>query len=214
MSRQISVIVPAFNAENFIDRCLRSLLSQSLESEKYQIIVINDGSTDRTVEICKQYSSAIHLISTEKNQGLPSALNLGLQKANTRYFVRVDADDYVHSQFLELLLLKFLQDPTCMGVACDYKKVTPDEQLISVECALNNKIGCGVMFRAEILKVIGMYDERLFMAEEVEFMDRFLEQYRLDHLSIPLYRYVRHDKNMTNNEEKYQYFKSIAGSLK
>ena len=80
MSCQISVIVPAYNVENFIDRCLRSLFSQTLGSEKYQIIVIDDGSTDGTLETLKAFEQnpLVRILRLPRNSGKAEALAAGL----------------------------------------------------------------------------------------------------------------------------------------
>ena len=74
----ISVIVPVFEGERFIGRCLRSLLHQTLSRDKYQIIVINDGSTDRTAYALDLFKEDIKIINNEKNLGLPKSLNKGI----------------------------------------------------------------------------------------------------------------------------------------
>ena len=105
---KISVIVAAYNQERFIGRCLRSLLHQTLSREEFEIIVVNDGSTDRTAYaiqlFCDPVESVIHSIENKKNCGLSSALNLGLREARGKYVVRVDSDDFVNNNFLNFLL--------------------------------------------------------------------------------------------------------------
>ena len=100
---QISVIIAAKNAELYIGRCIRSLINQSLDNDSYEIILINDGSTDMTDEALKQFMGDIIYIKNKVNIGLPGSLNKGIKKARGQYIVRVDADDWVHPQFLGLL---------------------------------------------------------------------------------------------------------------
>ena len=102
-SIQISVIIAAKNAELYIGRCLRSLFNQSFDSENYEIVVINDGSTDMTSDALQQFMGDIIYIKNKKNIGLPGSLNKGIKNAKGQYIVRVDADDWVHPQFLGLL---------------------------------------------------------------------------------------------------------------
>ncbi len=92
---KISVIVPAFNAGKYLERCLNSLLEQTMK--EIEIIVINDGSTDNTKEICQQYQSKDSriILFSKENEGQGIARNVGLQKANGEYIGFVDADDYV-----------------------------------------------------------------------------------------------------------------------
>ena len=99
----ISVIIPIFNSENFIGRCLRSLLNQTLRKDKYEIIVINDASTDKTEYALKLFREDIKIINNKKNIGLPASLNKGINLSNSDFIVRVDSDDYVSVHFLEIL---------------------------------------------------------------------------------------------------------------
>ena len=99
----VSVIIPVYNQEKWIGRCLRSLLNQSMNRNEYELIVVNDGSEDRTDYALDLFSDEIELITIEKNQGLPVALNTGIKISRANYIVRVDADDFVNEQFLFLL---------------------------------------------------------------------------------------------------------------
>ena len=102
----ISIIVPTYNQEKYLGRCLRSILSMNFRREDYEIIIINDASTDHTKTVLHAFIDEIRIIENEKNIGLPASLNRGLKEARGRFFVRVDSDDYVH---LELELEKDLE---------------------------------------------------------------------------------------------------------
>ena len=107
-SIKVSVIVPVYNVEKFLSRCLESLLNQTLKD--IEIICINDGSTDKSLEILKTYiqqtssppPSKLKIISTE-NKGQSAARNLGLKMARGEYIGFVDADDWVDLDFFEKL---------------------------------------------------------------------------------------------------------------
>ena len=116
----ISVIIHVFNQEKWIGRCLRSLLNQTIKREDYEIIVVNDGSEDRSGYAFELFSDEIVLINHEKNLGLPTALNKGIKESMANLIVSVDGDDYVNEYFL-FLLHEFLQQNKYMdAVACDY----------------------------------------------------------------------------------------------
>ncbi len=102
-SVQVSVIVPAYNAELYIGRCLRSLLKQTLDVENYEIIVINDCSVDNTKEVISPFIGDISYLENNKKLGLPKTLNTGIKNAKGQFIIRVDADDYVHWDFLKIL---------------------------------------------------------------------------------------------------------------
>ena len=101
----ISVIVPVYNQEKYLGRCLRSLLNQNYKREDYEIIVINDASTDHTSKVIQAFIDEIVLVKNKKNIGLPGSLNRGLKESRGRFFVRVDSDDYVHSEYINMLAM-------------------------------------------------------------------------------------------------------------
>ena len=108
------VLLFSFNHEKYIARCIRSLINQTMSKSDYEIIVINDGSTDKTSNILKEFGKYISLIENKKNEGLPVALFKGIKKALSKYIVRVDADDYVNEDFLIFCTLILFQILTWM----------------------------------------------------------------------------------------------------
>lgn len=101
----ISIIIPAYNSENCIERCLDSITGQSADG--VEIIVVNDGSADNTESICSEYAKNhdnVHLVSIS-NSGVSVARNEGLKKAEGRYIAFVDADDYVANDYVSTLLV-------------------------------------------------------------------------------------------------------------
>jgi len=200
-SLQISVIIPVFNQERFIGRCLRSILSQSMDQKEYEIIVIDDCSTDNTLRALEKFSDQIILLKQSENKGLPTALNTGIKKAKGRFIIRLDSDDYVHFEYLNILSLYMKMNSHVDAVSCDYLEVDDKEEIISRHSHEENPIGCGIMFRIEQLIEIGLYNEEQLWHEERELMDRFLKKFKVYHLQFPLYRYRKHDNNMTKNNE-------------
>lgn len=100
----LSIIIPAYNVETYIKQCLDSVLRQSIEN--YEIILVNDGSTDTTQKICEEYTSkysCIKLINQE-NKGLGAARNTGLKYANGKYIGFVDSDDFVKENMFSAML--------------------------------------------------------------------------------------------------------------
>ncbi|MCP9612692.1 glycosyltransferase [Coprobacter tertius] len=106
MEKLLSVIVPLFNGEKYIGKCLESLIHQNIEPEKYEILVINDGSTDNGVKIAENYSKEYSQIKviTQKNGGLSSARNTGIRNSSGRYLCFVDSDDFIVENTLKSIL--------------------------------------------------------------------------------------------------------------
>lgn len=113
---ELSVIVPIYNMESYIEQCLGSLAKQTYQD--FELIIVNDGSTDHSEEICERYRSAfkqIHIIH-KKNGGLISARIEGLCEAQGKYIAFVDADDWVDEDFLELLITNIEENQADMVV--------------------------------------------------------------------------------------------------
>ena len=102
-SVQVSVIIPVHNQEHYIGRCIRSLLKQTFPEKDYELIVINDGCTDNSLSAITPFMGDVRYHVNEKKLGLPASLNIGIKKARGQFIVRVDADDFVHWDFLKIL---------------------------------------------------------------------------------------------------------------
>ena len=95
----ISVIVPIYNSEKYLEKCITSLLHQNINN--YEIILIDDGSTDKSLEICKKFENKRIKVFHKENEGISLTRNFGLAKASYNYISFVDSDDYVTEDFLE-----------------------------------------------------------------------------------------------------------------
>ncbi|MCL6275531.1 glycosyltransferase [Muricauda sp. 2012CJ35-5] len=103
---RFSILIPLYNKEKYIDRCLKSLLDQNLSEDTYEIVIVDDGSKDSGPKIAQEFAEKhtnIHLIS-QKNQGPSAARNRALEAAKGEYLYFLDADDYLAKNILEPLL--------------------------------------------------------------------------------------------------------------
>lgn len=133
----VSVIVPVYNVEPYLRKCVDSILNQSYR--KIEIILVDDGSTDMSGRICDEYSNKDERIKVihKKNGGLSSARNAGLEIAKGDYISYIDSDDYVTSLFIEELVglcIKYNTGISCIG----YKEFSSNDEktvtVISDEC--------------------------------------------------------------------------------
>lgn len=126
---KLSIIVPVYNMEAYLAKCLQSLVSQTLNEKDYEILVIDDGSSDTSAQIIRTFAQ-MHLNLTgftKNNGGLSDARNFGLQRASGEYIAFVDSDDYVDPVMYEKLLSKTAEYPFDM-VVCDFMEVYPQEK--------------------------------------------------------------------------------------
>lgn len=101
----LSFIIPAYNAEAYLKECLESILHQDLSYDEYEIICVNDGSTDRSLGLLKEYEKAYDNIRVidQENSGVSAARNIGLDTASGEYVWFVDADDFIGRNVLNML---------------------------------------------------------------------------------------------------------------
>ena len=117
---QFSIIIPTYNYAQFVQRAIDSALAQT--GEDFEILVVDDGSTDETTEILKQYQDKIQIISQE-NKGVAVARNHGAEKANGEYLLFLDADDALESNALELFRNALQTDKNTRFILAGYCSV-------------------------------------------------------------------------------------------
>ena len=117
---KVSIIVPVYNTEAYLSKCIDSILNQTYSN--IELILINDGSTDNSESIIKKYSSANSNIKyiTQKNSGQSKARNKGLEVATGDYIVFADSDDFLESNMIEELIKPFSEDNDIEITICNY----------------------------------------------------------------------------------------------
>lgn len=109
---KLSIIIPVYNTELYLKRCLDSVFSQDLQANDYEVIVINDGSTDDSLEILRDYEKRYNnmVLINQKNQGVSIARNEGLKIAIGESVTFIDSDDALYENVLKLVITKFQED--------------------------------------------------------------------------------------------------------
>lgn len=193
----VSLIITTYNYAQYVERALRSALEQSLTEKQFEIIIVDDASTDKTKEVLSNYAEVARIFHLEKNVGLAAARNFGIKKARGQFVVFLDADDYIHRDLLYAEKL-FLEMNTALdAVSCDYFVVNENGKHIEHVNAEKKPIACGIMFRKDYLYHVGLYDESFRAREEEDLRMRFLKKFSIYNLIIPLYRYRMHESNLT-----------------
>ena len=146
----LTVVIAVYNQDKYIGRCLRSVLNQKFDLP-YEIIAVNDGSTDKTKYALELFKEEIVIINNKKNLGLPHSLNLAIKKSKSPYIVRVDSDDYVNENYLNVLYLFLQLNKDFDAVACDYYLIDEKENILDQKNCNINPIACGIMFRYQQL---------------------------------------------------------------
>ena len=196
----VSVVVTNFNYGRYIRRCLRSLLNQDLPKDRYEVIVVDDGSKDDSLLALESFreNDEIRLVVNRTNMGVGAASMIGVSQSRGKYIVRVDADDFVQPAFLYMLYSFLRFNTNYVGVSCDYFLTDADERILSVESFQENGLACGLMLRTSYLEGIGSYDPEKRIFEERDLFER-MDPSKIYHLPLPLYNYVKHGASLTDN---------------
>ena len=168
---KVSVIVPAYNAEKTIKRCLDSIMNQTFDD--YEVIVINDGSTDNTKDLLDMYKDPrLHIIN-KKNGGIGAARNDGIKASCGDYITFVDSDDYVDKKILESFY-NFATKNSLEVVTSSYKKVINGKVVDwpSTKYKLGNiKTSPKIIFSIEYAPWAKMFKRDLLINHDIKFVE-------------------------------------------
>lgn len=198
--KKLTVLITSYNYEKFLSRCIRSCISQTMSKQEYEILIVDDCSEDKSHEILEHWNNKynIRVIRNNKNVGLGASCRIGVMNCETPFIVRVDADDYVSEDFCKTLYL-YASTNKSHAVACDYYEVDFDENIISRSSHKDKPIACGILFRTDSLEYVGGYSS-IRIDEDKDLRKRFDEQFEINFLNIPMYRYYRHKNSLSNSK--------------
>lgn len=205
----VSLIITSYNYAQYVERAIRSALDQSLSPDEFEVIVVNDASTDHTSAILENYKDSIRIFNLESNIGLAAARNYGVKKARGQFVCFLDADDYMHKDLLKVQKLFLEMNNDIDAVSTDYYFVDEKGKHILHVDADKKPIACGIMFRKDYLYKIGLYDESFRAREEEDLRIRWGEEFNIYNLIIPLYRYRMHDDNLTKNQGEMDHYQRL-----
>lgn len=207
----ISVYITNYNYGRFIKKSIDSLLNQSFQD--FEVIIIDDGSTDNSKEIIESYSDNIKVkIIFQQNKGLNVTNNIALRVAQGKYIMRLDADDYLDSNAL-LVMSNFLEKNEDLGLVFpDYYIVDSKGDILSLEkrhdfdeevTLLDQPAhGACTMIRKRNLQTLGGYDEQYKCQDGYELWIKFISRFKVSNIGTPLFYYRQHGSNLTSNENK------------
>lgn len=234
---KLSVIIPVYNVEKYVAKCLDSVLDQGLDENEYEIIVVNDGTPDGSMEIVGKYAKKhkhIHVINKE-NGGLSSARNCGIDHAKGKYIYFIDSDDYLVSNSLNVLVdtcerhnlnvLTFLSsrfssslpDDEYVPKEINLELSVDDEMLSSIvsgedylaELEYRNEAWWYIISR-EFLESLGIkFEEGRYLEDAAFTLGMFLEAKRMAHLKLDAHRYRDAPGSILTNREPSHYLKLI-----
>jgi CMP-N-acetylneuraminic acid synthetase len=204
---KVSIIITNFNYGKFIDRCIRSCMNQNYSSgiknlnKDFEVIVIDDCSKDDSREKIIRYKDLHNFkyIFNKKNIGVAASANKAILKSKGKYFIRIDADDYISVNLINILSFFLDENPSFFGVSCDYFFVDELGSQIKKISSKENPIACGIMYNKKKFIKYGMYNKKFRHREEEELRLRLGNKYKIYNLPFPFYRYRMHKSNKTKS---------------
>lgn len=217
----VSIIVPVYNSEKTLVRCINSILKQQYENT--EIILVNDGSTDNSLSICREYEKMDHRIKVidKPNTGVSDTRNTGMSYASGEYFQFVDSDDWISENATKALVDRIIQTNCDMVISGFYRVVNgrkAEKAHITVNKVMNKKefishmmeapanFYYGVMwnklYRADIIRAhritcctdLQWCEDFLFNLDYIRYSDSFAS------LNIPVYYYVKTKNSLVEKQ--------------
>ena len=192
----VTVCMATLNQAEYLTQALTSLQTQTLARDRYEVVVIDDGSNDETPRLLLEWIPMIRLVSRD-NRGLVASCNEGLGLARGRYFARVDSDDVVAPNWLASMVAALDETPdACLAYPDRIEIDVPSTRRIYCNAAdIYSLQACGTVFRTDVLRRIGGF--RPFYWEEYDLYLRLRAAGEWVHVPLPLYVYRKHDASMT-----------------
>ncbi|WP_342645893.1 glycosyltransferase [Mucilaginibacter sp. CSA2-8R] len=222
----LSIIIPVYNKEQYIDGCLTSILNQTFTD--FELILVDDGSTDESQAVCRRFAEKDNriILITQPNGGVSAARNVGLSKASGKYIGFIDSDDAIEADMYELLIHNAEQYEADISI-CRLKTIFPDktvapaeqvgvkiyqhEQALSLflkgelDMSANNKI-----YKAELAKQIlfngHVYEDILYLSKA------FLKAQKSVFENVVKYHYIVRDNSVSVKQFNARYLETIAVS--
>lgn len=219
VNTKISIIIPTYNVEKYIERCLKSITTQTYQN--LEIIIINDGSTDSTKQLCAKFikNEPRAKLINQKNQGLSVARNNGIKQATGEYIALIDGDDEIAPDFIEKLYSAIIKTNSDIAV-CGYLTISEQDQKpaspspsqasgLSATINLLTKqenydiIACNKLYKKELFQHIN-YPARQIHEDNLTTYKLYAAAQKVCFIANPLYYYYKHPGSITTTAKKTQ----------
>jgi glycosyltransferase involved in cell wall biosynthesis len=211
LNPKVSIVIPTYNRADFLPKAIQSVLSQTYRD--WEIIIVDDGSTDNTEEIVKGYNeSRIRYIAHKSNLGISAARNTAIKNSKGKYIALLDSDDEWFPEKISYQMNIFQKKDSECGVVCTSGHMIEDDKKIRVKVIpanldnfyekflFENIIWCSsVLIKKECFEKLGLFDEHLKSCEDWEMWIRISKYYKFIFLKTPLIKYLIHPGQLSEN---------------
>jgi glycosyltransferase involved in cell wall biosynthesis len=204
---KISLVILNFNQAQRIDRAIRSCQNQFRTSFEIEIVVVDDGSTDDSLEVIAEFEHEIRIIKNSKNLGVGASSHIAFEQHVGDYFMRVDADDFLSPISCAALHLALISNPECSFAYADHFRVNEkgfkQELVLIDEFDKLIKHGAGVLYKSQEITAVGGFDGNLRNCEDMDLLFKFYSRgMSAVRVPLPLYRYYQHETNISRSPEQ------------
>jgi len=213
--KKVSILLPVYNDEEFISKSVSSVLKSTYKN--FELIIINDGSTDKSPEIINDFKDPRIKLYDKQNSGLIESLNYGLTKCNSEIIMRMDGDDEISENKIEIQLKSFLNsDSVLHGTGA---KIIDNSSRVLQEISVNedhkdiinnlrtlntSMIHPSIMFYKDIILKSGGYDSKFEVAEDYELYYRISRIGKLTNIDLPLLMLRKNEHNISKKRSSTQ----------
>lgn len=208
--KKVSIILPVYNGEKYIEEAIDSIIKQTYTN--WELVIINDCSTDNTLEIINKYAvmdKRIRVYTNENNLKLPKSLNAGFSHAEGDYFTWTSDDNILKDNAIQTMAEYLDGNPETDMVYANYSLISPEGEVGSrlnlmdpKYLLIGNIVGACFMYRKDIADRVGEYDANLFLAEDYDYWLRIYLAGNMKHISDDLYLYRQHPGSLTETKKK------------
>lgn len=213
MKELVSIIIPIYNVEKYLEKCIKSIINQTYRN--LEIILINDGSTDESAKICEEYKKLDNRIEfiNKKNGGAASAKNEGLKMAMGDYITFVDSDDFIETDMIEYMV-NTIKKYNADIIQCSFTNLYKDTEKFKQDKIIEQKITSKDFLELFLTKWdSSLFWNKLFKREVIE--NVFFKEGRCIDDEFFTYKCVIHSKStVTSNKIVYNYRMRKSGVMK
>lgn len=224
----LSIILPVYNCEKFLSKAIESILNQTFTD--FELIIADDGSTDRSKKIIEKYAkldNRIIVSNNSENQGKVKTVNRLVEITRGKYLTVHDADDWSDPERFEKQVCFLDNNPNYVMCGTSFKNFDENDEFLNLSkqetdyFKIKNTIrkysqfhGPTLVIRKKILPMVGgLYRDYFIVAEDIDFTQRVVEKFFATNLSEPLYNYRIHSKSLTKKAGLYKPSRYAIGDL-
>ncbi|MBI2577536.1 MAG: glycosyltransferase family 2 protein [Candidatus Wildermuthbacteria bacterium] len=197
-----SIVIRAYNAQATIERALQSALNQDFPTQNYEVVVVNDGSKDNTLEIVRNFeNNPLVVVIDQENKGAVATANIGCKASRGEYVILLDSDDCFEPHLLRRFSQLFDENESIDFAYCGYYEEFQKKRVLVQPKNMFEAIAGGMMYRRDSLAKEGFFREEVIFAE-YDLILRTWQRWKSAYANEPLLTYFRREASISGDAER------------